>query len=205
MSFKFYANSNILVIGATNSGKTTTILKIIKLNLIEPMPNKIFYLYGAKQEFMDSWNKDPSNLPIVFVAGLDLSVINGYDGPKLLIIDDLMLSQSKDLTQHFIAGSHHKQTTTIYVSHSIFLNDENYRLLSNNCQYMLVMRNKRNFAQVSRLARQILGTGYKRMIEAYNYNSNKPFGFVLLSFHPKVPEELLVTTDFFEECPSVFL
>ena len=205
MSFKFYANSNILVIGATNSGKTTTILKIIKLNLIEPMPNKIFYLYGAKQEFMDSWNKDPSNLPIVFVAGLDLSVINGYDGPKLLIIDDLMLSQSKDLTQHFIAGSHHKQTTTIYVSHSIFLNDENYRLLSNNCQYMLVMRNKRNFAQVSRLARQILGTGYKRMIEAYNYNSNKPFGFVLLSFHPKIPAELLVTTDFFEECPSVFL
>ena len=205
MPLKFYANSNILVVGSTNSGKTTTILEIIKQSLIEPMPSKIFYLYGAKQPFMDQWNLNSRNPPIEFVSGLDLTIVDSFEGPKLLCIDDLMLSQSKDLAQHFIAGSHHKQTTTIYVSHSIFLNDENYRLLSNNCQYMLLMRNKRNFAQVNTLARQILGSGYKRMIEAYNYNAKKPFAFVLLSFHPKVPEELLVTTDYFEECPSVFL
>ena len=42
MSIKFYCNSNILVIGATNSGKTTTILEIIKQQLIEPMPSKSF-------------------------------------------------------------------------------------------------------------------------------------------------------------------
>ena len=201
---KFYADSNILVVGATNSGKTTTILKLIKDQCVYPMPKKIFYLYGAKQPFMDTWNDD-GNPPIKFVAGLNLSVIDDIEEPKLLIIDDLMLSQNKDLAQHFIAGSHHRHTTTIYVSHSIFLNDENYRLLSNNCQYMILMRNKRNFSQVTRLARQILGVGYKRVIEAYNYISQKPFGFVLLTFHPKVPEELLVTTDYFEKCPSVFL
>ena len=202
---KFYANSNIMVIGATSSGKTTTVLKIIKQRLIEPWPQKIFYLYGAKQDFMDIWNKDKSNPTIEFVCGLQLEVLEKFTGPKLLIIDDLCLSQNKDLTNHFIRGSHHMQTTTIYISHSIFLNDDNYRMMSNNCQYMLIMRNKRNLAQLTRLARQILGSDYLRILEAYDYNKNNQFGFVLLSFHPKVPEELLVLSDFFKPCPSVFL
>ena len=158
------------------------------------------------KEFMDSWNMNNQNQKIEFVDGLDLTVLESFIGPKLLIIDDLCLSQNKDLTNHFIRGSHHLQTTTIYISHSIFLNDDNYRVMSNNCdQYMLIMRNKRNLAQLTRLARQILGSAYIRILEAYDYNRNNQFGFVLLSFHPKVPEELLVLTNFFESCPSVFL
>ena len=115
MSIKLYANSNILVIGASGSGKTTSVLNIIERELIEPMPKKIFYLYGAHQPFMDS-------LPnIESVKGLHLNVINNYKGPKLLIIDDLILELNKDLANHFIAGSHHKQTTTIFITHSLYL------------------------------------------------------------------------------------
>ena len=142
MSIKLYANSNILVIGSSGSGKTTAVLKIIEEKLIEPMPKKIFYLYGAHQPFMD----DMTN--IEFVKGLDLSVINNYNRPKLLIIDDLILELNKKLANHFIAGSHHKQTTTIFITHSLYLNNELYRLISNNSQYILVFKNKRNFSQV---------------------------------------------------------
>ena len=197
MSIKLYANSNILVIGSSGSGKTTAVLKIIEEKLIEPMPKKIFYLYGAHQPFMD----DMTN--IEFVKGLDLSVINNYKGPKLLIIDDLILELNKELANHFIAGSHHKQATTIFITHSLYLNNELYRLISNNSQYILLFKNKRNFSQVSRLGRQILGEDYGRLVEAYKYV--KSFEFVLLSFHPLVPDDLLVTADFFKTCPSVFI
>ena len=197
MSIKLYANSNILVIGSSGSGKTTAVLKIIEEKLIEPMPKKIIYLYGAHQPFMD----DMTN--IEFVKGLDLSVINNYNGPKLLIIDDLILELNKELANHFIAGSHHKQTTTIFITHSMYLNNELYRLISNNSQYILLLKNKRNFSQVSRLGRQILGGDYTRLVEAYTYV--KSFEFVLLSFHPLVPDNLLVIADFFKTCPSVFI
>ena len=113
MAFNLYANSNIMVIGSTFTGKTTAVLKIIKQRKIHPMPKKIFYLYGAKQPFMDTWNLDKQNPEIEFIKGLQLDVIDAYIKPKLLIIDDLMMEQNKDLANHFIAGSHHKQTTTI--------------------------------------------------------------------------------------------
>jgi len=203
MSLKFYAKSNILVIGSSGSGKTTSVLRIIKERLIYPFPEKIVYLYGAHQPFMDSWNKDKTNPRINFVKGLDLTVVDKHKESKLLIVDDLILELNKDMAQHFIAGSHHKNVTTIFITHSLFLNNEYYRLISNNSQYIMLFKNKRNFSQVSTLGRQILGENRNLLLEAYKYL--KPFQFVLLSFHPLIPEELLITADFFEKCPSVFI
>ncbi len=203
MSIKFFATSNILVIGASQSGKTTAVLKIIQQKLIEPMPTKIFYLYGAHQPFMDEWKKDKSNPAVEFIKGLNLEVVDEYDEPKLLIIDDLILELNRDLAQHFIAGSHHKRVTTIFISHSIYLNNELYRLISNNSQYILLFKNKRNFSQVARLGRQILGSEYERLTEAYKYIG--PYEFVLLSFHTLIPEDLLVTTNFFGKCLNAFI
>ena len=202
MSIKFVANSNILVVGCSGSGKTTTVLRIVKERLVDPMPTKIFYMYGAYQKEFDVWQNSKSTPKITFVEGLDLNVIDQHAEPKLLIIDDLILDLDKQLAQHFIAGSSHKNTTTIFMSHSLFLNNELYRLISNNSQYIILMKNKRNISQVSTLGRQILGPRQDLLLAAYKHT--KPFGFVLLSFHPLVPEELLVTTDFFEKCLSVF-
>ena len=203
MAFNLYANSNIMVIGSTFTGKTTAVLKIIKQRKIHPMPKKIFYLYGAKQPFMDTWNLDKQNPEIEFIKGLQLDVIDAYIKPKLLIIDDLMMEQNKDLANHFIAGSHHKQTTTIYITHSLFVKNDIYRIIMNNCQYMILMKNKRNYSQVKTLAGQVLAEERHRIVDGYKYI--KPFDFLLLSFHANVPEELLVTADYFSKCPSVFL
>ena len=165
------------------------------------MPDKIFYMYSARQTFMDDWNKVTDNPRITFIEGLQLDIIDKHEGPKLLICDDLIMSLSRDLATHFIAGSHHKQTTTIFISHSLFLNNELYRLISNNSQYIMLFKNKRNYSQVSRLGRQILGEDYKRLLEAYKYVT--AFQHVLLSFHPRVPDELLVTVP--GKCLSVFI
>ena len=80
-------------------------------------------MYGAHQPFMDTWNLE-DNPQITFIEGLQLDIIDNYEEPKLLICDDLIMSLSRDLAKHFIAGSHHKQTTTIFITHSLFLNND---------------------------------------------------------------------------------
>ena len=202
---KFVANSNIIIVGATSTGKTTTVLQILKNRLINPWSPNILYLYGARQPFMDTWADDPDNPKINFYEGLQLDVLANYTQPKILVIDDLMMEQSRQLAQHFISGSHHTQTTTIYISHRVYLNDDNYRLLSNNCSYMILLKSKRNRSEISRLAKQVLGEESSRLMEAYKYIMHKEYGSVLLSLHNKVPEELIVTADWLSKCPSVFL
>ena len=83
---KLFSRSNILVIGASQCGKTTAVLNIIKNELVETKPVKIFYLYAAHQPFMDTWNKDKSNPPIEFVEGLKLDVVDKVKGHKILVI-----------------------------------------------------------------------------------------------------------------------
>lgn len=197
------------MVGATSTGKTTTVLEILKRRLITPWPPNVIYFYGAWQSFMGSgvgsWNSVKGNPKIDFYEGLQLDVLKKYKTPKVVVIDDLMLQQSKELAQHFISGSHHQNITTIYISHKIYVNDENYRLLSTNCQYFIIMKNRRNRSEVALLARQILGDDSKRILEAYKYITMREFGSVLLSLHNRVPEELIVTVDWLTACPSVFL
>ena len=203
---RFLANSNIIISGATSSGKTTALLRIFKERLIEPFPEKIYYLYGAFQDFMKTWNSDKTNPHIEFIEGLKLECIDEFSGPKALIIDDLSLTQNEELTNHFLRGSHHKQCTTFYICHSIFMNDSNFRILSNNAHYFLIFKNRRNQAQVARFAKQVFnGNESKCITETYKYSCLQPFGFIMLCFHPRTPNEFTAISDFFSECPKVFL
>ena len=203
MSLKFYAKSNILVIGPTGCGKTTAVLRIISEKLIEPMPEKIFYMYAAHQPFMDDWNKNDNKPKIEFVKGIELELLENYSGSKLVVFDDLILSINKEIAQRFIAGSHHNDTTTILISHAIYLNNENYRLMKKNTHYVLLFKDKRNLADVKRFAATNLCENSHRLVEAYKYIP--AFEFVLISFENRIPDELLVTANFFSRWLSVFL
>ena len=200
---KLFSKSNILVIGASQCGKTTAVLRFIRDNLISDKAVKIFFLYAAHQPFMDKWNMNKSNPPITFIKGLKLDVLDRVKGHKILVIDDLIMELDRSVVQHFIAGSHHKNVTTFFISHALYMRNEHWRIITENSQYMLLFKNKSRTDQASPLGRQILLNDKHRLEEAYK--SLAPYKFVLLSYHPRVPEQLLVITEFFSKCPNVFM
>ena len=127
--------------------------------------------------------------------------------PSLLVVDDLVLdSNNRDVASAFIMGSHHKSISLFYITQNLFPNCDTFRLMSANAHYYVLFHNQRNFRQVHTLARQIyVGKDLNRIFAAYKRASEKPRGFILLSFSPLLPKELTVITDYWELWPSVYL
>ena len=117
MTLMFYAHSNIILTGISQSGKTTLVLEIIKHKLITPWPKEIIYCYGVRQEWMLHWNKQKDNPHIKFIDGLNIDDVKKGNSDKLLILDDLMTSAlKKEICDLFVYGSHHYCVTTIFIT-----------------------------------------------------------------------------------------
>ena len=123
----FIHPSNFFIVGPSGSGKTTLVLDLIRREMIFPFPKKIFFLYSMEQDFMKDFPD------IQFVKGLDLQVIESVDKDinKLLIIDDLMLEMNKELGEQFIFRTRHLNCSTMFLAHTLFMNKEIHKLISN--------------------------------------------------------------------------
>ena len=199
MPIKFLANHNTIISGQTGAGKTHFILDVIRYKLVHPFPENIYYMYKIRQPFMDI---TPG---VNFIEGLEFAAID-TGKPSMLIIDDLVLSTNKEVAEMFILGSHHRHISIFFLTQNLFPNCNMFRLMSTNAHYFVIFQNQRNFRQVMTLARQIfVGRDVKRVTEAYKRASKEPRGFIVLSFSPLLPNELTVVTDWWKECPSVYL
>jgi len=192
----FHHPSNILVVGPSGSGKTTCVLEIVQKRILHPFPEKIYFLYNIKQDFMLEYPQ------IKFVQGLNLDVIGTDKSKKLLIIDDLMLQTNKELGEQFIVRTRHLNCTTIFLTHELYRNHEMHRLISNNTHYFIILGNRRQAADVRRIGRQLELP--ERLIQGYKYALSKPFGHVCISIHTSSKEQLTIVSDIFLQWSVAF-
>lgn len=197
MPIKFLAGHNTIICGQSQSGKTHFMLQIIDKKLIEPMPERIFFMYKAEQDFMKNYPQ------ITFIKGLDFSKV---EPDSVLILDDLALEANKEVAKTFLVSSHHSRLSVFLITQSLFLNCNIFRTISLNAHYMVLFQNRRSHRQVSTLAHQVFcGKDVNRVLNAYKRAATQSRGFVLLSFSPLLPSELTVLTDYWSQCPSIYL
>ena len=200
MPIKFIANHNTIIYGSTGVGKTHFMLRVLKERLVHPFPNHVTYLYGVRQDFMNDWSRE-HNLEVDFVEGLDFTKVKN---DSILIVDDLLLSNNKDVAATFIMGSHHRHISVFYLTQNLFPVDPLFRLMSINCHYFVLFQNPRNQRQVFTLAQQAF-SDLSPFKAAYKRTSEHSRGFILLNFNPLLPKELTIVTDFWSEYISVFI
>ena len=114
---------------------------------------------------------------ISFIEGLDLDKINTSQ-PSMVIIDDLMLENSRELSEMFILGSHHNKISLFYLTQNNFQNSDLHQLMSATAHYMVIFSNRRNFRQVNSLV-HFVGNNVNRILEAYKRESLRAHVFIV--------------------------
>ena len=204
----FKSPCSIIVVGPTQSRKTTFTRKLLKERVFDRSPKKIVYCYGAWQPCFAEMKKEgisfhegiPDNIEALFPPN---------KRPGLFVMDDLMRDGGDDgrVVDLFTRGSHHHDVTCIYLTQNLFPSGKHDRTISLNAHYVVAFKNPRDALGVRILSQQSFPGRVPYVMESFKDATNEPYGYLLFDFHPTTPEELRLRTNILpsEEPQRVYL
>ena len=190
MSIPFRTPSNICLYGATQSGKTTFVLRLIEHSdvMFTITPRRILYCYGAWQSSYDQLVMLPN---ITMHEGIpNRSKIDEFTfdkAPTLLVLDDLLadIVNNSEVHHYVTVMSHHNNMTIIMLMQSIFPKGTYARTISLNCHYMILFSNKRDRNQVKVLGTQLMPGRGAYFNDSYKKATDTAWGYLVIDIHPR--------------------
>lgn len=203
---------SLVIAGPSNSGKTFFVKMLLQNagKLISKKIDNIVFIYSVWQPLYDDLlNMYDNN--IKFIEGipqtLDDDVLFPVNKTSLVIIDDFMqdASNNKQIEKLFTVYVHHKNLNVIYILQNLFFQGKSSRTINLNTNYLVVFRNSRDAAQISILAKQMYPNNSKFFMECYEDATGSPYGYLLIDYKAKTPEQYRLRTALLSQHPVVYL
>ena len=186
-----------LAAGPTSSGKTTWVKKLLTQAkiMIDPPPQHVVWCYGAWQAEYEDMKSSVDE----WVEGLP--DLESYDPSTrhLVVIDDLMAETDQRVTNFFTKGSHHRNTSVIYLVQNLFHKGKEHRTISLNSHYLVMFKNPRDGSQINHLAKQMYPGRTKFLQEAFADATSRPYGYLLIDLKQSTVENVRVRTNIFPD------
>ena len=203
--------SSIIIAGQSGSGKTFFTINLLqhKYTFTPKPPKHVIYVYKEWQPLYDRMRKE--HLVDEFICGMPTeekikNIMKKYkkDG-SIMIFDDLMTDIGDSISNCFTVYSHHLNCTVVLLIQSLFLESKSYRMCSLNAHYIILMKNKRDGASVSFLARQISPYNTKYITESYLNATKKPYSYLLFDLRQETKDEIRLRSNIFSSPISVYI
>ena len=189
MSLPFNFPSNICLYGATQSGKTTFVLRLLQNSdvMFTEVPQRVLFCYGAWQRSYDQLNNDNITMHEGVPTRTTIDEFTYDKNPTLLIMDDLLadIVNNNEVHHYVTVMSHHNNMGIIMLMQSIFPKGTYARTISLNCHYMVLFNNKRDRNQVKVLGRQLMPGRIKYFMDSYQKATTEAWGYLLIDIHPR--------------------
>ncbi|KAM7406688.1 hypothetical protein PAMP_001045 [Pampus punctatissimus] len=201
---------SLIVSGPSNSGKTYFVKMLIENveKCISQKIDNIVYIYSCWQPLYDELLKLRD---VKFVEGLPLSLCDDSLLPihknNLLIIDDLMndASNNVEVQNVFTKYVHHRNLSCLYLVQNLFFQGKASRTINLNTNYLVLFKNPRDKYQVMLMAKQMFPGKSKFFMECFENATSVPYGYLLIDYKARTPDDLRLRTDLLSDAPVVYV
>lgn len=208
--FKFQHPFSCIISGPSNSGKTFFVKMLLQNaeRLISKNIENIVYIYDCWQPLYDELLK---LYDIKFIEGIPQSLNDDQLFPphktNFLILDDVMKDAcgNTEVERVFTNYVHHKNLSALYLVQNLFCQGKSSRTISLNTNYLVLFKNPRDNTQINVLARQMYPRNTRFFMECYQDATGNPFGYLMIDFKAKTPEQYRLRTDLLSQNPVVYL
>lgn len=191
-------NNFFLTLLSTGCGKTTLIKNIIEniTTFTSSPPNKVVYFYTEWQNKFDIMK---ASFGVEFIEDNDnmLNFIKDLNTSALVIFDDMMNSDNlKSVAQIFTVHGRHLNLSLAFLSQKLFNNNEHFRQISQNSDYMCVFKNPRNSLDIRNLSNQITPKS-NALSHIYQKATVKPYSYIFINLTQEAVPQLKFINNIF--------
>ena len=192
-------NFKLFISGPSRCGKTFFVADLLQniQTFAKQPPSQVIYIYKVWQTKFDEMKS------VVHIFMQDekniIEKIKEYATgiPILIVFDDMINSSSlSDLASLFTVDARHMNMSLVFLTQRMFVNDEHFRQISQNCDYFIVFKNPRNSSEIRTLAQQIT-PGSLHLINMYIEATKEPFSYLFINLTQECPPEVKYLSQFF--------
>ena len=198
-------NFKVFISGPSRCGKTFFISKLLENieTFAKEPPETILYIYKVWQSKFDEMKsvvngfiEDNENI-IQQIKGIS-------HGQRIFVIfDDMINSKSLvDIATLFTVDGRHMNMSMVFLTQRMFVNNEYFRQISQNCDYFCVFKNPRNSSEIRTLAQQ-LTPGSLSLIEIYKEATRSPFSYLFINLTQECDSNVKYISHVFDENHSL--
>ena len=199
---RFKENFKIFLCGPSRCGKTVFIKDLLEnmSSITKQNISKVIYVYKVWQSIFEDMHSQ--GLVNIFLEEKDNIIEKiknlAYGETSLIIFDDLINSKNlEEISNLFVVDGRHLNYSLIFTSQRMFVNNEYFRQISNNCDYIVVFRNPRNYSEIRTLAQQLTPIGLD-LLDIYTKATKDPFSYLLINLTQECSEDLKFISHLFD-------
>ena len=191
-------NFKLFLSGPSGCGKTTFIMDLIKHldNISVKPPCKIIYFY---KEWQPKFDFMKNKLAVNFIEDNEMIIqqIKDINCSAFVIFDDMLNSSNlKAVAELYTVHGRHLNLSLAFLTQRLFNNNEFFRQISQNSDYMCIFKNPRNSMEIRNLAMQITPKSLD-LLDIYKKATQKPYSYIFLNLTQECIPQLKYISDIF--------